>query len=193
RPSPTSGAGARPLDPTTPPPALPASMLIAGTSQPGFAGTPLIALGGPAPGSPGPLVISGGDVTIRGLAVDRVAIDAPAGEDLIAVAHAQGTTTQLSLLDSLGHELVQSRGVSPTDPSSVLDEHLAAGNYSLAVDATSGQGTYTLTTMLMPAAAPFQPIPVGHNPFAIAAGDLAGNRLLDLAVGHSAFSGPSTC
>ena len=50
----------------------------------------------------------------------------------------------------------------PADPIDVIDQHLAAGTYSLAGRrAPAATGTFTLTTMLTPAAAPFQPIPVG--------------------------------
>ena len=72
-------------------------------------------------------------MTIRGLAIDGVAIDATADERLIAVVAAPGVTSQLSLLDAQGHVLVQSDGVSSGDPDHVIDEHLTAGDYSLAV------------------------------------------------------------
>ena len=44
-------------------------MLIDGTSQPGYAGTPLIAIVGQGTGDADPLTI-GSDVTVRGLAID---------------------------------------------------------------------------------------------------------------------------
>ena len=117
-----------------------------------------------------------------------VTIDATADERLIAVVAAQGATSQLSLLDAQGHVLVQSDGVSSDNPDHVIDEHLAAGDYSLALDSSGGQGASTWTTMLTPATAPFQPIPVGApslgsgNACPIVAGDFNGDGQLDLAV-----------
>src|SRR5262249_46643121 len=125
------GPGIQTIAPLTPLPPITASVLIDGTTQPGFTGTPLIAFGGPSPGSPGPLTISGGNVTIRGLAIDGVAIDPIADELLIAVVAAQGPATQLSLRDSHSTVLVQSAGISSDDPDHVIDEQLTAGDYSL--------------------------------------------------------------
>ena len=178
------GAGVQTIEPLSPFPPITSSVLIDGTTQPGFAGTPLIAFRGQSPGSSSPLLISGGDVTIRGLAIQSVTIDATTDEWLIGVAAAQSLTTQLSLLDSRGHVLVQSEGGSSKNPDEVIDEHLTAGDYSLVVEATNGQGTFTLTTMLTPAAAPSLPIPVGSTPSSIVAGDFTGDGHLDLAVAN---------
>jgi hypothetical protein len=171
-------------------PTITTSVLVDGTTQPGFAGTPLIAFGGQSPGSSDPLAVSGGTVTIRGLAIDGVTIDATADKRLIAVLQAQGPATQLSLLDSQGLVLMQSDGLSTAGPDSVIDENLAAGDYSLASGSRIGQGAFTWTTMLMPSSAPFLPIPAGGGSGgAILAGDFNGDGHLDLAV---AGSDPST-
>src|SRR5208283_1044852 len=53
---------------------------------------------------------------------------------LQAIVHPQGLTARLMLLDSQGRVLVQSDGLSPSDPDSVIDQDLAAGNYSLVVE-----------------------------------------------------------
>jgi hypothetical protein len=177
------GTGVQTIALSSPLPPIAASVLVDGTTQPGFAGTPLIAFSGLSPGSPGPLIISGGNDTIRGLALASVTIDATVGEGLIAVVASQGAASQLSLVDAQSHVLVQSDGVSSDDPDAVIDQYLTAGSYSLAVDSRGGQGTYTWTTMLMPAAAPFQGIPLGSmTPVAIVAGDFNGDGHLDLAV-----------
>lgn len=176
------GPGEQTIAPLSPLPAITASVLIDGTSQPGYAGTPLIAVSGLAGGNPDSLVISGGDVSIRSLAIASVAVEATTDQLLIADVHAPGLTTELSLLDSQGNVLVESNGLSAADPDDVIDEHLAAGNYTLSVESPSGPGTYTLTTTLIPSTAPFQAIPVEENPGPIVAGDFTGNGQLDLAV-----------
>ncbi len=96
------------------------------------------------------------------------------------------------ILDSQGRVLVQSDGLSPSDPDSVIDQYLAAGNYSLVVESTGGAGTYALTTTLTLASAPLQPIPVGLGPFAIVAGDFTGDGHTDLAVANYNLSGTGT-
>ena len=112
-------------------------------------------------------------------------IDVEANGQLLAIVHAQGFTARLMLLDSQGRVLVQSDGLSPSDPDSVLDQYLAAGNYSLVVESTGGAGAYALTTTLTQASAPFQPIPVGAGPDAIVAGDFTGDGRTDLAIANS--------
>ena len=109
-------------------------------------------------------------------------IDVEANGQLLAIVHAQGFTARLMLLDSQGRVLVQSDGLSPTDPDSVIDQHLTSGSYSLVVESTGGAGIYTLTTTLTQATVPFQPLPVGYDPDAIVAGDFTGNGRTDLAV-----------
>ena len=103
---------------------------------------------------------------------------------LIAIVHAQGFSSRLMLLDSQGRVVVQSDGLSPSDPDSVIDQDLTPGNYSLVVESTGGTGAYTLTTTLTPASAPFQPIPVGSDPLSIVAGDFNGDGRTDLAVAN---------
>ena len=73
-------------------------MLIDGTSQPGYAGTPLIALGGESTG----VTIATGSLTVRGISLGQVAIDAPTSEQLLATEDRNGLTTGLTLLDSQG-------------------------------------------------------------------------------------------
>jgi hypothetical protein len=175
------GTGIQTIEPITPLPSITASVLIDGTTQPGFAGTPLIAFGGQSLVNSGPLAVSGGNVTIRGLALGGVAIAATAGEDLIAVVAAPGATSQLSLLDAQGHVVVQSDSTSSDNPDDVIDEHIASGDYSLALDSRGGPGEATWTTMLMPAGGPFQPIPSGLIN-AMVAGDFNGDGHLDFAV-----------
>jgi hypothetical protein len=99
--------------------------------------------------------------------------------------HAEGATTQLSLLDVQGQVLMQSDGPSPDDPDQI-DLHVSAGTDYLEVENLSGTGAYTLTATLTPASTPFQPITLstGINPGAIVAGDFNGDGRTDLAVAN---------
>ena len=179
------GAGVQTIAPLTPLPAITASVLIDGTTQPGFAGAPLIAVSAAPAGGPAALTIAGSDVTVRGLAVDQFAFVATTDLVLVAKVDPQGLTTQLSLLDSQGQVLVQSDGVSSSDPDDLIAQQLVSGSYFLKVDSTGGAGTYTLTTTVAPTTAAFQPLPVGNQPDAIVAGDFTGNGRTDLAVANA--------
>ena len=86
------------------------------------------------------------------------------------------------MLDSQGHVLVQSDGLSAADPDDTIDEHLTAGTYFLQVESNGGGLTYSLTATLMPSASPFQNIAVGDSPDFITTGDFNGDGILDLAV-----------
>ena len=99
-----------------------------------------------------------------------VTIDATTDARLIATVAAQSAPRgQLSLLDYQGRVLVESDGISPTNPDDEIDEHLPAGTYFLQVGATGSAGEWALTAALTPASPPFQPIPVGlpqfYNPW----------------------------
>ena len=194
-------------------------MLIDGTSQPGYTGTPLIAIDASSSGMADGLTITGSDLTVRGLADDGVAlgsgnlsgeltvqsgplqasdsgnadgvdtyrIDTSGDGRLLAELQPQGLTTRLSLLDYQGRVLVESDGISPTDPDDQIDQHLPAGTYFLQVVTTGGAGDWALTATLTPASPPFQPIPVGLPQYSyvendpLAVGDFTGDGILDLA------------
>src|SRR5262249_28374341 len=64
------GDGVQTISPATELPAIADPVLIDGSSQPGYAGTPLIELAGQAGGAADGLVITGTGSTIRGLAID---------------------------------------------------------------------------------------------------------------------------
>jgi parallel beta-helix repeat protein len=61
------GSGVQTIAPLSPLPAISSLVLIDGESQPGYSGTPLIALDGSQAGGGGGLTITGSDVTVRGL------------------------------------------------------------------------------------------------------------------------------
>ncbi len=176
------GAGVQTIEPITPLPPITASVLIDGTTQPGFAGTPLIAFGGASTGSP--LVIADGDITLRGLAMQSVAIDPTTNEALIAGLGEQGVVGQLSLIDSRGGVIVQSQGVAAGDANHWINEYPSAGAYSLAVTALEGIAAATWTIMLRQGDAPFGAISVDPGPIAIVAGDFTGDGHLDLATAN---------
>ena len=132
--------------------------------------------------------------------VDQFALDATTDELLVAQVHAQGLTTQLSLLDSQGQELVQSDGFSSSDPDDLVAQQLVSGSYFLKVGSTGVVGTYTLTTTVTATTAALQPLPVGASSYPsvgpgpddlslqlashIVAGDFTGDGHTDLAVAN---------
>ncbi len=178
------GTGVQAILLSSPLPPIAASVLIDGTTQPGFVGTSLIEIGGqPAVGAAA-LTIAASDVTVRGLVVDEFAFDTTTDEVLVAQVHPQGLTSRMSLLDSQGDVLVQSDGLSPTDPDDLIAQQLVSGSYFLKVENEGGAGNYSLTTTVAPTTAAFQPMPVGTNPDAMVAGDFTGDGHLDLAVAN---------
>ncbi len=206
-----AGSGMQTISPLSPLPAITNPLDIDGTTQPGYAGTPLIAIIGQGAGDTDPLT-GDADVTVKGLAIDGYSfsrgssssmftielvplpqapggtvmyqIAVSAGEALLATAQASGATTSLSLVDAQGHIVMQSDGLSTADPIEAIDTYIASGTYSLQVRGGGGGGDFTLTAMVSPASAPFQPISVGLNPVAMVAGDFSGDGHLDLAVAN---------
>lgn len=65
------GSGLQTIKPTSELPALTESVVINGTTQPGFAGSPIIELDGSLAGEVGGLNIRGGNSTVRGLIINR--------------------------------------------------------------------------------------------------------------------------
>ena len=61
------GTGVQTIEPASSLPAITQAVLIDGESQPGYAGTPLIELGGQNAGTGDGLTITGSNVTVRGL------------------------------------------------------------------------------------------------------------------------------
>ena len=133
-------------------PRSPTPCSIDGTTQPGYAGTPLIALGGHVgrrrlrPSLSRLAATSDGHRSTAWPSIGRASGDRSYRIDTTERAsdrrrsQPQGLTTRLSLLDSQGQVLVQSDGLSPGNPDDAIDEHLAAGTYSLAGGEHGGAG-----------------------------------------------------
>ena len=82
------GTGVQTITPTNALPPITDSVVIDGTTQPGFAGTPLIELNGASAGANDGLRLQAGNSTIRGLAINRFAgagihVTAPSGTNFI--------------------------------------------------------------------------------------------------------------
>ena len=176
------GTGVHTIAPASPLPAITFPVVIDGTTQPGYAGTALIAIAAASTASP--LVIANGDVTIRGLDIDGVAIDPPSSARLIAGVLGEGSSGQLSLLDSHGAVVVQSQDAAPGGTGGWINEYVAAGVYSLATP-LEGAATSTWTIMLNQATVPLAPVSVGPYANEVVAGAFTGNGKLDLAVSDS--------
>ncbi len=205
------GAGVQSIALQSPLPAATTSVLVDATTQPGYAGTPLIAIDLSATGSRDGLTISGSDVTVQGLATSRFGLGSagrpssvsvesgllepgPSGQviayqidtttpgSFLALLDTQALTASLVLLDSQGNPLVRSDGASPGDGELQIDEDLQPGTYTLNVEFGSGAGVYALTATLSQASTPFQLLPAGANPSAIVTGDFNGDGRTDFAV-----------
>ena len=112
-------------------------------------------------------------------------IDMETGGELLAIVHAQGFNARLVMLDSQGRVIIQSDGLSPSDPDPVIHQYLSPGRYSLVVESTRGAGTYALTTSLALTSPPFQAVPADGGTTtaqSMVAGDFTGDGRADLAV-----------
>ncbi len=205
------GTGVQTIVAASPLPAITDPLIIDGTTQPGYAGAPLITIVGQGAGDD-PLSVDS-DVTVRGvtlggssfstgtssamLTVEAVPLSLAqqsvvtyqivlaTGADLVATAQAVGTSTSMSLSDSQGRIIMQSDGLSSAESIDAIDADIGPGTYSLQVRDTAGNGSFTLTTMFMPSTTPFQPVPVGTDPDAMVSGDFNDDGKLDLAVANA--------
>jgi hypothetical protein len=180
-----AGSGVHTIGPLSALPPVTGSVLIDGFSQPGYAGSALIALDSQAAGTADSLAITGATVVATGLAIDGITfpgglpgtltiqsdafprpgatvdsyrIDLTTDQLLIAQVHPTGITARLALVDAQGRLLVQSDGVAPGNGDALIDQNLPPGTYFLQVFATGAAGDYSLVAQLKPASAPFQPI-----------------------------------
>jgi hypothetical protein len=134
--------------------------------------------------------------------VDTYRIDTSGDGRLFMKLNSRGVTTRLSLLDAQGRALVESDGISSTDPNGQIDQHIPAGTYFLEVVTSGSTGDWVLTATLTPASPPFESINVEVSDFGrpyLAVGDFNGDGIPDLAtadgvhlgVGDGTFREPS--
>src|SRR5262249_17487222 len=153
---------ASPLPPITTP------TTFEGNSQPGFTGTPVLAMTDKSSEVFAVLEIRAASVSVRGVRpigfagghVDSYRIEAETSARLVAQVHTVGVSTRLLLRDAQGQLIVQSDGQSVANGDNLIDLHVPVGSFLLEVETLSGTGTYTLTPILTPALAPNQPLPV---------------------------------
>jgi hypothetical protein len=181
------GTGVQTIAPLSPLPATTYPVLIDGTTQPGYAGAPLIAIVGQGTTDPDPLNV-GPNLAVAGvalggasfssvssstmLAVESVPLTGiPArpvtyqvvvgiGEGLLATVEAAGARTSLLLLDAEGHIVMRSDGLSQAQPIDAIETYVGPGTYSLQVQEVGGTGSFTLNVMMAPSNAPYEPIPL---------------------------------
>ena len=185
-----SGPGVQTMAPASPLPAITNPVLIDGTSQPGYAGTPLIAIDASSSGMADGMTITGSAVTVRGLANGGFALGAGNLPDDLTLqsgplqasggGNAGRVDTYRIDTSSDGSLLVQLHSTGLTTRLSLLDaqgqvlvesDGLSPANPDGQIDQhlsagtyflrTQSTGEYALTAMLTPASAPFQAIPVG--------------------------------
>jgi hypothetical protein len=110
---------------------------------------------------------------------DWYQLTVPATGGLTAVVTASGGGTlvpRLTLADASGHVLIQS--------DTTIVQHLLPGTYSLSVAATSGAGTYQLTTDFRQGSSPFVPAPARNRPVAVVLADLNGDGIPDIVTAN---------
>jgi CSLREA domain-containing protein len=201
-------AGSTTIHLLSPLPAITSPVVFDGTTQPGFAGTPLIDLTGQS------LPISS-EVTVRAVMIDGFDFGSAAvpeelalpsvsfpksqggsggasdsypfetntGEDLTAVVQAQGVTPRLLLLDATGNVIVQSDGQSAAGGDDLINLYVPAGTYSLEVQDLGSAGTYSLTATAELASSPLQLLAEGNHQSvpSIVTGDFTADGHADLA------------
>ncbi len=147
------GGGVHKILPQTPLPAITQPVVIDGTSQPGYAGTPLIEIDGSSAGlSASGLTITAGSSSVKGLIINRFAVDGlvlqSAGNNLITSnyigTNAAGTAAAgnggnaITIIDSGNNVIGGVAGVTPggscTGDCNLLVANSASSRSSIAIE-----------------------------------------------------------
>jgi len=115
-----------------------------------------------------------------GQAPDVFRITVTSESRLVAHVHATGFDTRLSLLDGTGAVLIQSEATSPTNLDDLIDQHVTAGVYFLAVEGRTGSGAFDLAATLTPASSPGRPVTGAGYAMTVVTADLNGDGAPDL-------------
>jgi len=140
------GAGPHTIRPTTfvPLPQINQSVVIDGTTQPGYTGTPLIEISGENAGVVPGLVVNGGSSVIRGLAINRFGLPQQPG---IALGGTGGHTLEASFIGTNTDgtaALGNGYGIHVASPNNVIGgtaagaRNLISGNVTTAVAIFAG-------------------------------------------------------
>ncbi|HKI37278.1 MAG TPA: VCBS repeat-containing protein [Gemmataceae bacterium] len=96
---------------------------------------------------------------------------------------------RLTLYGASGQLLIQSDAAGANNAPAQLDQHLQPGTYYLGVssvtDRPAGNQSYALDTTFGQALPPFQGLPVGNGPDAVAVGDFSHDGNLDIVTANS--------
>ena len=161
------GSGVQTIEPISPLPAISRSVFIDGSTQPGFAGSPLIALAGQWAGVTGGLEVRGSSLSVLGLSIDRYTFGTDNFPDSLTIESAPsvvGTSVNPARSDryqidltSTGRLLAQVQAHGLTTRLSLLD---SSGNVLVESDGQGPQNPDDLIDQHLPAGTYFLVIQV---------------------------------
>jgi len=191
------GAGVHTISPASTLPALTEPVVIDGTTQPGYAGTPLVELNGASAGNNAGLRLLAGGSTVRGLAINRFLTDAISisgpGSNLVA-GNFLGTDPTGLIARGNAQEgvLITGSGGNVIGGSSAADRNLISGNTDAGVYILNGSGNTVLGNYIGTTITGAARLPNANNGVAIygATGSAAGNQIGGaLAAARNVISG----
>ena len=143
------GAGVHTIAPATPLPAITDPVIVDGTTQPGYAGQPLIELNGSSAGANAGLRLTAGNSTVRGLIINRFQTD---GIDIIGVGtnvvagNYIGTDSAGLVARGNAFEgvLISSSSGNRIGGTNAADRNLLSGNSDAGVYLLNSSGNFVL-------------------------------------------------
>jgi hypothetical protein len=143
------GAGVHTITPLTPLPAVTDPVIIDGTTQPGFAGQPLIEINGTSAGANAGLRLTAGNSTVRGLVINRFqtdGIDISGGGTNIVACNYIGTDSSGLVARGNAFEgvLITSSSANVIGGTNVADRNLLSGNSDAGVYILNSSGNFVL-------------------------------------------------